>query len=74
MVTYESIPYIYTRQDPQETVHPLGDHKGTLKTEYDDITMKTNLNSKQFGATVGTLRFVQKSFSHIFLKFEPYLE
>ena len=40
-VTHELIPGIYTIKDLQQAVHPLGDHEGTLKIEYDDISMKT---------------------------------
>ena len=32
-LTYELDPGMYTLEDLQEAVHPLGDHEGTLQTE-----------------------------------------
>ena len=48
-VTYELDPGTYTIQDLQQPVHPLGDHEGTLKNEYDDISTKTKLILPRFG-------------------------
>ena len=42
-ITYEIYLAIYTIRDLQEAVHPPGDYEGTLKIEYDVITMKTKL-------------------------------
>ena len=39
-VPYELSPGIYTIKDNAEAVYTLGDRDGTLKNEYDDITMK----------------------------------
>ena len=55
----------------QEAVLPLGNHKGTLIIEYDDISMKTRLTITRFGSTFGTLRFVGKSFFNTLLGFIP---
>ena len=46
----------------QKSVYTMGDQEGTLKIEFDGITMKTNLILTGFGATFGTLRFNEKSF------------
>ena len=40
----------------------MGDHEGTLKIEYDDISMKRILISTRFAGTFGTLRFDIRSF------------
>ena len=61
-VAYEKDPGIYTIKDLQEAVHPLRDHEGNLKIEYDDISSKTKLILTRFGLTFGTLRFDEKSF------------
>ena len=61
-VTYELDPGIYTIEDLQEVVYPLGDHEGTLQIEYDDLNKKTKLFLTRFGSTFGTLRFDEKSF------------
>ena len=34
----------FTRKDISEAVFTMGDHEGTLKIEYDDITMKIKLD------------------------------
>ena len=71
-ITYELDPGNYTIEDLQEAVYPLGDHKGTLQIEYDDLNKKVKLIFTRFGNTFGTLRFDKKSFFHTILKFEPY--
>ena len=38
----------------------MGDHEGSLKTEFDDIGMKTKFISTGFGGTFGTLRLDEK--------------
>ena len=48
------------------------DHDGTLRNEYDDISMKTKLVSNCFGGTFGSLRTDQKSFFSTLLSFQPY--
>ena len=70
--TYELSPCIYTIKDISEAVHPLGDHEGTIKIEYDENTMKTKLILTHFGSTFGTLRFDEGSFFSTFLSFTPY--
>ena len=59
-ITYELDPGNFTIDDLQEAVYPLGDHKGTLQYEYDDLNKKVNLNLTRFGSTFGTLRFDRK--------------
>ena len=71
-VTYELSAGNYTIKDISEVVYTMGDHEGTLKIEYDDISMKTKLILTRFGGTFGTLRFDQKSFNITLLVFTPY--
>ena len=71
-VTYELEPGNYGIKDIQKAVHPLGDHEGTLKIEYDDLNKKVKLTLTRFGSTFGTLRFDEKSFFHTILGFDPY--
>ena len=71
-VTYELTPGIYSIQDISKVVFSKGDHEGTIRFEYDDINMKTELLLTRFGSTFGTLRFDEKSFFHILLCFTPY--
>ena len=61
-ITYELSPKVYTTKDFSEAVHPLGDHEGIIKNDYDDNTMKTKPFLTRFGLTFGTLRFDEKSF------------
>ena len=71
-VTYEISPGICSIKDISKAVYTLGDHEGTLKIEYDDITMKTKLILKRFGGTFGTLRFDEKSLFNTLSGFTPY--
>ena len=64
-VTYEITPGIYTVKDFSEAVYTTGDHKGTLRVEYDDISVKTKLLLKQFGGSFGALRFDKRSFKSL---------
>ena len=61
-VTYELDPGIYTSEDLQEAVQPLGDHEGTIQIEDDDLNKETKLILTRFGGSFGTLRFNEKSF------------
>ena len=61
-VTFEIPPGIYPIKDLQEPVHPLIDHEGTLKYEYDNNSEKTKVISKRFGGTFGMLRFDEIGF------------
>ena len=71
-VTYELSPWIYTIKGNSEAVYTIGDHRGTLRIEYDDISMKTKLLLKRFGGTFGTLRSDKKLFSNTLLGVTPY--
>ena len=71
-VTYKLEPAIYTIEDLQKAVYPLGDHEGTLQIEYDDLNKKTKPILTRFGWTFGTLRFDEKSFFITLLGFTPY--
>ena len=51
-ITYELDPGNYTIEDIQKTVHPLGDHEGTLQIEYDDLNKKVKLILTRFGETL----------------------
>ena len=50
----------------------MGDHEETLKTEYDDITLKTRPFLFRFGGTFRVLRFDERSFFNTLLDFAPY--
>ena len=49
-LTYELSPGFYSIKDFSDNVYKMGDHKGTLIIEYDDISMKKKLVSTRFGA------------------------
>ena len=53
-VTHEFDTGNYTFEDLQKAVFPLGDHEGTLQTEYDDLDMKTKLILTSFASTFGS--------------------
>ena len=50
----------------------MGDHDGTLKIEYYDITMKTKLVLTRLGGTCGTLRLDEKSLFNTLLNVTLY--
>ena len=72
LFSYQLCPDIYTIEDPQEVVYLLGDQKGTIHIEYDDLNKKTNLILTPFGSTFGSFRFDENSFFIIFLDSVPY--
>ena len=41
-------PGIYTVKDSSETVYTTGDNEGTLRIEYDKVSIKTKPNLKRF--------------------------
>ena len=59
-VVYKKTSGIYTIKDISETVYTMGDHEGTLETEYDDISMKPKFILTTFGGMFGTARFDEK--------------
>ena len=61
-VTYILVPDIHTIKDISRAVYTMRDHAGTLQTEGDDNTMKTQHILNHFGSTFRTLRFDEKSF------------
>ena len=71
-VTIELHPAIYTIEDLQEAVYPLGDQRRTLQIEYDDLNKKTKPILTRFGSAFGTLRFDEKSFFHTLSGFTPF--
>ena len=71
-VTYESSPGVYTIRDVSEAVYTVGDHEGTFKFEYDDISMETKPFWSHFGSTFGTSRFDDKIFFKFLSIFTPY--
>ena len=71
-VIYELSLGFYTIKDISEAVYAMGDHKGTLQIEYDDITLKPKPILTRFGSTCGTLNFDEKSFSKILMGFTPF--
>ena len=71
-VTNEISPRLYTNKDISEGVYTTGGPEGTLKIDYDDITMRTKLIVTQFGGTFGTYRFDGKSSFNTSWGFTPY--
>ena len=71
-VTYEKLPGIYSVKDISQVVYTMGDHEGTIKIEYSDITMKTKPILKRFGGAFGTLRLDDKSLFTTLLGVTPY--
>ena len=71
-VTYIISPGIYRNKIISEVVYTTGDHEGTLESEHDDNTMKTNLFLTRFGLTIGTFRFDEKSFLKILSRILTY--
>ena len=67
-VTYEITPGIYTFKDIAESIYKIAGERGSLKIEYDDISMKTKIIFDYFSS----LRFNNKSFFHTLLGFTPY--
>ena len=67
-VTYEISPGIYTFKDISEAIYKIAGERGSLKIEYDDISMKTKLTFDYFSS----LRFNKNSFFHTLLGFTPY--
>ena len=51
-----------------ETVYTMVDHEGTLKIEYDDITIKTKLFLTRSGSKFGTLGIDEESFFQILFR------
>ena len=71
-ISYELSPGIYTVKDISEAVYKMEDHEGTLRIEYDDISMKTKLILTRFVETFETLRLNEKSFFNTLIGFTPY--
>ena len=67
-VTYQIPIGIYTFKDIAEAIYKIGGERGSVRIEYDDISMKTKLIFDYFLA----LRFNKKSFFHSLLGFTPY--
>ena len=59
-------PGNYSIKDISETLHTMGDHKRTLQTYHDDISMRTKTILTRFGGTSGILGFDEKSFSILY--------
>ena len=67
-VTYEITPGIYTFKDISEAIYKIAGERGSLKSIYDDVSMKTKLIFDYFSS----LRFHKKSVFHTLLGFDPY--
>ena len=50
----------------------MGDHEGTTRIEYDDISMKIEPFLTHYGLLIGTSSFDDKSFFTTLLNFTPY--
>ena len=70
-VTYWITPGFYSIKEKSEAVYTMGDHEGTLKIEYGDISMKRKLILTLLGGNVGTLKVDQKSFLNTLMDFQP---
>ena len=57
-VKHQITPGVYSVKDTSESVYTMGDHKGTLRIEYDNNSMKTKLVLSPFAM----LRFNEISF------------
>ena len=68
LVTYEMPPGVYSIKDVSEVVDST-DHKGTLTTEYDYISLKRKLILSFFAM----LGFNEKSLCYTLLGFTPFL-
>ena len=68
-IIYELSPVTYTIREISEAVYTIGDHEGSLKIEWDDISMKTKLILTRFAGNFGTLRFDEDSFFKYFIRF-----
>ena len=73
-VTYKIDPGIYSIEDISKVVYTMGDSEGTLKIEYNDISMKTKLIVTHFGSIFGTLGFDEKPFFNTLLGFAPFCD
>ena len=51
-VYYDLSPGIYAIKDISETVWTMGDHRGTLQFEYNDIGMETKPILTRFGGNL----------------------
>ena len=54
-VTYDFLRGVYSFEDISKAVNTMGDHKGTLQIEKDDVIMKTKIVLTRFGGTFGLL-------------------
>ena len=52
-VTHEIVPGVWSINEFSEVVYKMGDQKGALKIEYDEISMKTKLTLTRSGLTFG---------------------
>ena len=71
-VTFDLTPGIYSLKDTSDDVYIMGDHEGTLQSEYDHFNMKTELVLTGFGSNFEMLRFDEKSFIKTLSSFTPY--
>ena len=70
--TYEFSSGNYTFEVFLDAVYTVGAHEGTLQIEYDDVIKKRKPILTRFQSTFGTLRFIEKCFLRLLLKFAPY--
>ena len=73
-MSHELSPGIYTIKDVSDAVYTMGDHAGTLKFEYDDISMKAEPILPQFRGTFRLLRFDEYLFLLLYWGFTPYCD
>ena len=63
--SYEKIAGIYSIHDISEVVYTMGDNEGTLKNQYNDMSVKTKPILTRFGSFFGTLN-VKNRFSKLY--------
>ena len=70
--TYQILPGFNTIKDIEVAMHTLGNHEATLRSAYDNFTMKTKRILTRFRLTFGTIKFNEKSFFNTLLGFTSY--
>ena len=63
---------ISTINDISETVYTMDDQEGTLRVDYDDISMNTENILTRFDGTSGTLGFDKNSFFTLYWGLNPF--
>ena len=70
--TYDIPLSIYSIEDVSEAVYSMGNHDGTFRLEYDDISMKKKLFKTCFRGIFQIMRFDENPFFNTLFGFTPY--